>query len=370
MTDRILVICDLHLHTGSDPKIVEDFSRLLKQSTAQRLVINGDLFDLDQVSAEKEAGRGMMRARRRVGQVLDSFNLLTTSLKDWAADKKSITWIPGNHDAELWHPIIQQEIRNRLNLGVDQLTFAESYTNSNGIHIEHGHQHDPDNHFFPATAQAIAKRRLSAFPLGCLITRFLLCHIPNYAIRGDNHLTPLAVLIRTLARHKWATPKLIGMYVLSAFLIANQARLANIRQDTGLRPDGTRFTFFGVLNRMYIDRVFMTMALVSVLVLFILGTISLKPAIIIGLPCAILLLFQPSRRHQFKHRDRIACRQAAREHFDQDTRLLIMGHTHHAENLSTYSSMYLNPGAFMDKKSQGRPYIIIMGTTGRIGYIE
>ena len=213
---QTLIVSDLHLHCGSDASLAGDFARLLESSKANTLVINGDLFNLDYVDGETRAGKGKNAARNRLIKILDKFPRLLEALIFWGRQGREIVIIPGNHDAEIWHPELQQQLRTRLNLGQHQLQFCDSYKADDTLVVEHGHQYDPDNYFHPNTATAVAKNRLSAMPLGCLIARFLLCRIAGYSMVGDNHQVPLAVLISIFKRHRWSTPKLVLMYIFSA----------------------------------------------------------------------------------------------------------------------------------------------------------
>jgi UDP-2,3-diacylglucosamine pyrophosphatase LpxH len=364
---RTLVVSDLHLHAGSDPAVARDFVRLLSASPADLLVINGELFDLDRVAGEKRAGIGSDSAAARVARILDEFPGVTAGLQSWLTRGGRIVWLPGNHDAEICLPAVQRELRSRLGSAAERIRFEDRAYSENEVHIEHGHQHDPDNRFYPETASAVAKQRLSALPLGCLTTRFLLCRIPAYENRADNHKGPLSVLVRVLRNHRWATPWMVFLYFIAGLRTAFHALLARRRKDAP--PDSSMSGALRIIRRMYLDRV----ALTAVAVTLLLWGLALGPNLAVlgaGLPFAAILLVPPARKQQYRFRDRLGCQMAAGERIRRGTRVVIMGHTHHPEGKTDDKGVYLNPGAFSDPTPAGRPYVVVEGSTARLDYLS
>jgi len=366
---KILVIADLHLHPGSEPGVVGDFARLITERSDANcctLVLNGDVFDLDRVAGERRGGEGAYRAMLRLRATLDSFPAFEAALAGWLARGGQIVWLPGNHDAELCLPEVRGELWCRLGPRAAAARFEPHAFEQGTLHIEHGHQHDPDNHFYPDTGSAVAKRRLSAFPLGCLIDRFLLCRLPHYKRDGDNHSTPGRVLMRVIRDYGWATPRMVALYVVAALRIGRIALFTRRLKDAD--SQSSMNSPFSVLGRMYLDRVALSLAFC---VLFILGLAgALGPgglaspdsqmALGASLPLGALLLLSPSRRRRFRHRDRIGCRRQARQVIEHGKRVVIMGHTHHPERLTFAGGTYINPGAFFRKGPDGqRPWVEI-----------
>lgn len=364
---RALVISDLHLHTGSDPAVAADFSRLLAASPADLLAINGDMFDLDRVAGETRAGIGSRRAAARVARILDGFPEVIAGLLCWLTRGGRIVWLPGNHDAEICLPEVQQELRRRLEPWAERVRFENDAYSENGVHIEHGHQHDPDNRFHPTTADAVRRQRLSALPLGCLTTRFLLCRIPDYQNRADNHQGPLSVLLRVLKNHRWATPRMVFLYFIAGLRTALHALLARLRSDAP--AESSMSGPWRIIRRMYLDRVALTAALVTLLLLgFAMGpSLALLGA---GAPLAAILLVPPARKRRYRFRDRLGCQLAAGERIRRGARVVIMGHTHHPEGKADGQGIYLNPGAFSIPTYSGRPYVVIKGSTARLDYLS
>ncbi|MBW1873465.1 MAG: metallophosphoesterase [Deltaproteobacteria bacterium] len=368
----IIVRSDLHLQVRSDSSVVADFARLLRSKKACKLIINGDLFDLDQVAGERKAGEGAYRAINRVRAILNRFEDLSACLYEWIDRGGQIVWLPGNHDAELCLPEVQKLIVKRMNLDPARVRFETDAYREDDIHIEHGHQRDPDNRFIPDTKTAVAKERLSAFPLGCLTTRFLLCRIPAYTNQGDNHHTPNKVLMRVIRDYGWATPRMVGLYILAALRIAFQAIRARRQRD--VEHQSTMFSPFRVLSRMYLDRVVVTALLAGFIIIGLTGilassdlpSLTSKFALAAGLPCIAILLWPPTRKQRYRHRDRLGCRLASRDLRRKGAKIVIMGHTHYAEQHSGPHGTYLNPGAFFQASPSGRPYVTISGQVARV----
>jgi len=363
----ILVVSDLHLHPGSNPALVADFARLLGTRPAGNLVINGDAFDLDRVAGERHAGEGGYRAACRLGNTLEKFPGFCEAISGWAARGGEIVWLPGNHDAELCLPVVRGVLLHRIGAAAGRVRFEPRCYQADGLHIEHGHQRDPDNSFFPDTAAAAAKQRLSALPVGCLTTRFLLCRIPAYDNHGDNHATPGRVLLRVIKKHGRATPRMVMLYVLAAVRIAWQAILARRRRDT--ETCSSMASPWRVLERMYLDRLAMAGVLSLIIMISLLGAAPPHTALVAGLPCAAFLLWPPARRRLYRHRDRAGCRRAARSILQKSDGVVIMGHTHHAERLEWPHGVYVNPGAFFESQEAGRPFVVIDGHSAKVDFL-
>jgi UDP-2,3-diacylglucosamine pyrophosphatase LpxH len=363
-----IVVGDLHLHTGSDPAVSKDFARLLSSQPAGLLLVNGDLFDLDHVAKERKLG--IHGTPDRVVRILDAFPDVVGSLKDWVSRGGKIVWLPGNHDAEICLPNVQALLRERLGLSEDQLRFEDHAHFQEGLWVEHGHQRDPGNRFHPDTPTAVAKERLSAFPLGCLMTRYLLCRIPQFTNRGDNYMTPLRVLIRVIKNHGLAAPGMVALYILSSYRIAWQAVLARRRGDADDSSDSPMQSPVRIFHRMYMDRVMLCILLVLIAVLGLTGLLEPILALILGVLGLVFLLWRPARKALYKNRDRKGCISAADELLKGEARVVVMGHCHHEESRSINGGTYLNQGAFHMPGDRGRPYVVIEPDSTRLDYIQ
>lgn len=177
----ILVISDLHLSAGSivhgKRNLLEDFhsdQELIdffnfyggsdQVSEEIELIINGDFLDFlavpyvpfydDEFWSEKaslEKLRLIRNAHREVFKALDDF-LLNPKCK--------LTYIVGNHDAEMILPRIKQEFLSYFSHSnkIQILDHEEAYNPSIGIYIKHGHQYEYAHKFNPAESVLKSKK--------------------------------------------------------------------------------------------------------------------------------------------------------------------------------------------------------------------
>jgi UDP-2,3-diacylglucosamine pyrophosphatase LpxH len=272
----------------------------------------------------------------------------------------------GNHDAELVLASVQRELCRLLgaserNLHVcDQLAWPD-------LIIEHGHQSDPDACFFPDTRTAVRKRRLSALPLACLITRLLLSDIPRFALMGDNHRTPLQVLLRVLRDYRLAAFEMIARYPVAGVRIVMHSVRARRRGDVPASIHAsTMASPLEVARRLYLDRYF---AAVCALPLAVAAAWQWVPAWV-WWPLSVLVLglaVPPARRADFAGRDALAGTRVAHAHARAGVRLVVHGHTHRAfvERIA-HGALYANHGAFSQVHAApaargvwARPYLAI-----------
>jgi len=179
---RVFVISDVHVGAGElddflpvfEQKLVSFIDMLGRLAEPVHLVINGDFFDFATAAPWKDrelestTSDGLplcfteVQSCLKLEQIIVSHSAVFDALTSLLATKSNnqITMLPGNHDADLFWPLVRQRISERLSQGtsspvaVDRFTFVlerqlvleragERYW------IEHGHQHDPPNSFFP-----------------------------------------------------------------------------------------------------------------------------------------------------------------------------------------------------------------------------
>lgn len=159
-----LVVSDLHLGTGvrqGELNPYEDFlhddrfAELLAHYSAEadadteiELVLNGDIFDLLKVKVEGEwpveitADIGVEKLR----QCLDGHPRFVNAIREFLEPPlRRITYIPGNHDLEMWFPATHELFKRRVAPGVlgERVRFVtqtDTYHLPEGIQIRHGHQ--------------------------------------------------------------------------------------------------------------------------------------------------------------------------------------------------------------------------------------
>lgn len=157
-----IVLSDLHLVTGSLPGAVdpfedffhdERFEELLEhyskdESTEVELILNGDIFDLLKVRLEGswpiEVTDEM--ATEKLRRCLDGHPIFVRALKRFMAHPgHRMTYLPGNHDLDMWFEGPQNLLRRYVAPGdagrrVRFITKSDTYYLPEGIQIRHGHQ--------------------------------------------------------------------------------------------------------------------------------------------------------------------------------------------------------------------------------------
>jgi UDP-2,3-diacylglucosamine pyrophosphatase LpxH len=159
-----IIISDCHLGTGAtladgginpiedfrkDDKFVEfiDYYSTGKHSDSQvELIINGDFFDLLQTRGQTAMPYEIIEgiAVYKIRKILRGHPKVINILKAFISRGHNIKMIWGNHDAGLWWPLVQDEIRKAISPKLEFLFVPYIF---DGVRIEHGHQYEILNHF-------------------------------------------------------------------------------------------------------------------------------------------------------------------------------------------------------------------------------
>lgn len=116
-----------------------ELAALIRSSYPATIVLNGDVFDLDapDLRGIPVRDRSERASSALIGAILDDHPLVAEALRQAAL----VVVIPGNHDAQLAFPAVQNVLRTRLG---PRIRFERLfYQTPDGFHIEHGHQYDP-----------------------------------------------------------------------------------------------------------------------------------------------------------------------------------------------------------------------------------
>lgn len=153
ISDDTLVVFLSDTHIGGDPgsdifESPEELVTLLDELAARRgpieLVLAGDFFDFLQIGTVPE---GQNRAAATIAR--PEYRDIFGALRQFAAgDGHQVTYLPGNHDAEVWwNPDIQRTLRAEKLVDEFALSYAVRYKSApeRVIYCEHGNQFDPAN---------------------------------------------------------------------------------------------------------------------------------------------------------------------------------------------------------------------------------
>ncbi len=183
--NRKIVISDLHLGIGQQrdgrwspledfrfPTAFRSFLESIAKGGSTDLIIAGDFIDFWQVLPELDEKR-LPQLGSTEGESLAKLELVLIRQRATFEDlrrfaeigKNRLVIIPGNHDIDLFWPSVQSRLQREFALPLNQkLFFTNACYESQGVHIEHGHQYDEANSFKNANAPFVtddnATRRL------------------------------------------------------------------------------------------------------------------------------------------------------------------------------------------------------------------
>ncbi len=153
LPDDTLLVFLSDSHFGGDPgrdgfEAAAEFSNLLNELAALdrpvELVLAGDFFDFLTIA---KAPAGANRATATTG--LARYHELFAALRGFVAQpRRRVTYMPGNHDAEMWwNPAIQKTLRDEGLVEHFALAYAARFTAlpSRMVYCEHGNEFDPSN---------------------------------------------------------------------------------------------------------------------------------------------------------------------------------------------------------------------------------
>lgn len=154
MIKEIIILSDIEMGGGtltddfiSDKALSEVIYSHCNKNHPVDLVLNGDTFDFlkcpyiinNAVSYPRHITSEISLAKLRL--IYQAHTAVFEALKRFAQEKKNrIFFIIGNHDPDLVHAEVQENIKTILESS-DNITFS-FYYNHCGVHAEHGHQYD------------------------------------------------------------------------------------------------------------------------------------------------------------------------------------------------------------------------------------
>ena len=215
------------------------------------LVLNGDIFEGLAVNPA-DPGADMITARdsvAKIERVLEGHRALFQAMRTFAdADNRQVTFIVGNHDQDLLWEEVQAVLRERIHA---RIRFLHQSYRFDGVHVEHGNQHEPQNRIDPRKmflTKGLPEPILN-LPWGS--DMFINCLLRFKRLRPYiNRVRPLRLAISWSFWHDFRALLLCLAYFLAALLKARFRRLRQ-RRITFLRTLRIVFNFnaFPTLER-------------------------------------------------------------------------------------------------------------------------
>ena len=254
--DTVYVVSDLHLGPGRHPQtevypLGENFlhdaaflrwtQHCASDGKRSLLVLNGDIFDFLRVTdvptdAERQQwlrhleAMGLHDAAAKVNAPLSKSELryglrtndyktvwklmkmaaghaaFFTALAEWVKRGNSIILIGGNHDVELYWPLVRESIRRHIaSHGADALTvernvtFAEGSFTYDNIYLEHGHQYEYMTSV--VGGPTVSGGHEINLPLGSFVNRYFINHIEKLNPFIDNIKPVNSALLALFRKH-------------------------------------------------------------------------------------------------------------------------------------------------------------------------
>jgi hypothetical protein len=167
MKEKTFIVSDIEMGRGdimddftSDREFASFTEKIVKDNpgTPLSLVLNGDIFDFLKMAYRGEYPRHITEEVSiwKLEEVLRNHPAVFTALKNFLSTiSTSIHFVIGNHDADLAWPSLQAQIKEVL--GNNTRVFFDFWYRRDGLHVEHGHLHDPFFHI--RTGHALTRYR-------------------------------------------------------------------------------------------------------------------------------------------------------------------------------------------------------------------
>jgi hypothetical protein len=289
--------------------------------------------------------------------------------------------VAGNHDIDLGETAIREVLGRAL--GTCGLSIWPWLVRVGGVHVEHGHVHDPDN----APEHPLV---VGAPSLGAHFGHEFLVPTGAYDFLHGNDSTPARLFLRAFTRYGWRGPYVVGRYFVAAFgalgrsgpwyRAHDERALGRVREEqfgleTGIEPTvrdallelvatPTLRSFRRTFARTYLDRSLPTAAVVLGAMLYGLGRRRFGVALgAAGLTALVASWRRGRDRYQGSVAERL--RRAARSIGERArAELVVLGHSHRPE----FGDGYANAGSFTfpgDGREGARPFLDVALGSGR-----
>lgn len=371
--EPLLIASDVHLQPLGSERSARRLAQLVANHPGHELVLAGDVFNLSVDRPSRDPGESARAT-------LHSYPELVAALRQHLSAGHAVTFVAGNHDAGILTHGTRERLLELCGLGGDaRLAIEPWFIRRGGVHIEHGHAHDPDN----APAHPLAVWSPESEPLGIALTRRFLSPHDAFAFAHAHHTTPLEGLKRTFTTFGARAPWMVAHYFamsgrltaeaavperLAAEKARGAAALKAFAERNGLAPEmvqalfdalprPTHEDFEHTFFRLYFDRVLATAGVATGGLRLLFG----GPVGILGgaiaLSSALYL-----RRSVKQGVDRYSSLPVKRLYAGAElvrrltgAELVVFGHTHCEDEAEGYK----NSASFSYTQRTGSPYLFI-----------
>jgi hypothetical protein len=368
----LVVLGDLHLTCGTRSEVSGDVAQLVRSHPGHEIVLNGDTFNLSHDPPTRDPAASLAALLRSHPRVRAA----------WGRHLRGggpLTLVAGNHDQAVSMPKVRAAVLQALEVQASApLRTAPWFVRRAGVHIEHGHVHDPDN----APVHPLAPWCPETEPLGVALTRRFVVPSGAAHFAHAHETTPLAGLWRTLRLYGTRGPAVVARYYGTAWQLWLEAgrrprRVQAVAQwrsvvgcaaeQTGLSPDvvhalidatprPTHQSRQATFLRLYLDR-----SLAAGLAFAgLLAGVALRSAVGFGLAgtaAAYLVASMFGGTNRYAGSLEAGLRSAARRVAElSGARLVIFGHSHLPDQEAPH---YLNPGSFAFPVHSRRGYAYV-----------
>lgn len=378
--EPLLIASDVHLEPAGSERSADRLARLIAEHAGHEVVLAGDVFNLSVDRPNRNPGESAQTTLR-------NYPGLVAALRHHLSAGHPVTFVAGNHDAGILTRGTRERLLDLCQLGTDaRLAIEPWFVRRGGVHIEHGHAHDPDN----APAHPLAVWSPETEPLGISLTRRFLSPHDAFAFAHAHHTTPWQGLKRTFqtfgTRAPWmvvdyfatsgrltaeaavperlAAEKARGAAALQLFAERNGLDLRTVQALLDALPRPTHEDFENTFFRLYFDRVLATVGVATGGLRMLFGGPVGVVSGAVALSSALYL------RHSVKQGvDRYSSLPVKRLYAGAElvrrvtgAELVVFGHTHCEDEADGYK----NSASFSYTHRKGSPYLLI----GRDGAAE
>lgn len=365
-----LVLSDLHLGEAHGIGAAGTLVDLLMKHPDADLILAGDTFDLTLTPPERNHGD-------QVRRILTTHASLGAALREHRARGKSVTFIPGNHDAALKEEAASTALKALLGAeGEGAIAVRDWFTRFGRAHIEHGHLYDVDNAF----VHPLAPFRREAEPLGTALMREFVRPTGTLLFAHAHETTPVKGLGRVLRQFGLRAPSIVLLYFQVALSLCVRAAreggeltdrthgegaLIELAQELNLprselaelarlaRPP-THRSLSQTWSRLYLDQV--SAGALALLALALVGSGAVVAGASAGAVSASAIAWRRLRSIDYHERMTEAARESARRiRALLGVDLVVLGHTHSP----VAEPGYVNLGSFGLARS-ARPYLMLL----------